>query len=311
MALQTLGQGGKRGQGRTGGSERQAVHRGGDAGWLDAATDFMQRNYGEDLRTRIAALHLRVNDAGVDPFGFDPDTARHTLSLVMLLHRSYFRTQVFGVESTPPGAAIYVANHSGHLPVDAMIIAASLMLDRNPPVLVRSMVEKWAQTLPFVARWFPRVGQVLGAPDNARRLLLDDNPLLVFPEGVRGISKPFSERYKLAPFGLGFLRLALETRVPIVPVAVVGAEEQYPAVANLKGLARMLGTPSFPLLPQLFLGFPLPLPTRYRIHFGEPVFFDGDPDDDDAVIQGHVDKVSGAIQRMLHRGLAQRSHVFW
>jgi 1-acyl-sn-glycerol-3-phosphate acyltransferase len=271
----------------------------------------VQRNYGEDLRTRIAALRLRVNDAGVDPFGFDPDTARHTLSLLLFLHRSYFRTQVFGAETTPPGAAIYVANHSGHLPVDGMLIAASLMLDRNPPVLVRSMVEKWAQTLPFVARWFPRVGQVLGAPDNARRLLLDDNPLLVFPEGVRGISKPFSERYQLAPFGLGFLRLALEARVPIVPVAVVGAEEQYPAVANLKGLARLLGTPSFPLLPQLLLGFPLPLPTRYRIHFGEPLFFDGDPDDDDAVIQGHVDRVRGSIQRMLHRGLAQRSHVFW
>jgi 1-acyl-sn-glycerol-3-phosphate acyltransferase len=282
-----------------------------EAPLLDAIVRFAERQYGEDLERRLKALQLRVNDCGVDPFGFDPDTARHTLALLLFLHRTYFRTEVFGLEHTPPGAAIYVGNHGGHVPIDGMLIASSLFLDRDPPVLVRSMVEKWAQTVPFVARWFPRIGQVLGSPDNARRLLQDQNPLLVFPEGVRGISKPFADRYQLAPFGLGFMRLALENRVPVVPIAVIGAEEQFPAVANLKGLARLLGTPSFPVIPQLLLGFPLPLPTRYRIYFGEPLWFEGDPDDDDHVIQRHVDEVRGTVQRMLRRGLAERTSIFW
>jgi 1-acyl-sn-glycerol-3-phosphate acyltransferase len=282
-----------------------------EAPFLDAIVRLAERQYGEDLERRLKALQLRVNDCGVDPFGFDPDTARHTLALLLFLHRTYFRTEVFGLEHTPPGAAIYVGNHGGHVPIDGMLIASSLFLDREPPVLVRSMVEKWAQTVPFVARWFPRMGQVLGSPDNARRLLQDQNPLLVFPEGVRGIAKPFGERYQLAPFGLGFMRLALENRVPVVPIAVIGAEEQYPAVANLKGLARLLGTPSFPIIPQLLLGFPLPLPTRYRIYFGEPMAFEGDPDDDDHVIQRHVDEVRGTVQRMIRRGLAERASIFW
>jgi 1-acyl-sn-glycerol-3-phosphate acyltransferase len=133
----------------------------------------------------------------------------------------------------------------------------------------------------------------------------------VFPEGVRGISKPFRRRYRLEEFGLGFMRLALETRTPIVPVAVIGGEEQYPAVGNLKVLARLLGMPALPLLPQLFLGLPLPLPTRYRLHFGKPLYFEGDPDEDDADIHTRVVRVRASIEALLREGLAAREHVFW
>jgi 1-acyl-sn-glycerol-3-phosphate acyltransferase len=206
---------------------------------------------------------------------------------------------------------LFVANHSGHLPIDGMLIATSLILDRDPPVLARSMVEKWAQRLPFVSVLFMRVGQVLGSPDNARRLLEAEHPLLVFPEGVRGLSKPFSERYKLAGFGPGFMRLALETRAPVVPIAVVGAEEQFPAIANIGPLAKMFGMPAFPIIPQMLLGVPLPLPTKYRLYFGEPMLFEGDPDEDDADIEERVEAVRDAIQSMLNRGLAERQNIFW
>jgi 1-acyl-sn-glycerol-3-phosphate acyltransferase len=149
-------------------------------------------------------------------------------------------------------------------------------------------------------------------PENARRLLDLGEAILVFPEGARGISKSFAERYKLGEFGLGFMRLALETNTPIVPIAVIGAEEQYISLGNFGGLARAFGMPNFPILPQLLLpGGQLPLPTKYRIYFGEPMAFDGDPDDDDAVIEEKVAKVRGTIQSMLNRGLKERRSIFW
>lgn len=267
--------------------------------------------HGDAINARVAAIHTRKNEAGFDPFGFDPVTSRTVLAVLTFFHRLYFRTEVFGIEAVPSGRTLFVANHSGHLPVDGMLIESALMLDAPSPIFARSMVEKWAQTLPFVAPFFPRVGQVLGAPDNARRLLEADHALLVFPEGVRGISKPYARRYQLQEFGLGFMRLALETQTPIVPVAVVGGEEQYPALANLAGVAKLLGVPSLPVLPQLLLGFPLPLPTRYRLYFGEMMRFDGDPDDDDVEIEARVAVVRNEIARMLAVGLAARQHVFW
>src|SRR6202044_2734283 len=186
----------------------------------------------------------------------------------------------------PVGRVLLVSNHSGQFPIDGMLLGAAMFLDAEPPRIMRSMVEKWTQTLPFVGTAFAGVGEVVGVPENARRLLELGEAITVSPGGARGISKPFSERYKLSDFGLGFMRLALETETPIVPVAVIGAEEQYISFGNMDMLARALGWPSFPLIPQvLFPGGQLPLPTKYRIHFGEPMFFQGDPADADAVIE--------------------------
>src|SRR5262249_43055757 len=180
---------------------------------------------------------------------------------------------------------LLIANHSGQVPLDASLIGASLFMDTEPPRFIRAMVEKWTQTLPFVSLLFSRVGQVVGVPENASRLLEREEALLVFPEGARGISKTFDRRYQLTDFALGFMRLAIETGTPIVPIAVIGGEEQYVSVANLTGLARVLRVPAFPILPQLLLpGGQLPLPTKYRIYFGEPMTFRGDADDDDSVI---------------------------
>jgi 1-acyl-sn-glycerol-3-phosphate acyltransferase len=174
------------------------------------------------------------------------------------------------------------------------------------------MVEKWAVSLPFVSLLFSRIGQVVGVQENAKRLLAQGEALLVFPEGARGISKTFDQRYKLAEFGLGFMRLAIETDTPVVPIAVIGAEEQYVSVANLESLAKVLRMPAFPIIPQLLVpGGQLPLPTKYRIWFGEPMRFSGDPDDDDAVIDEKVWLVKQTIQSMLNRGLKERKHIFW
>lgn len=278
----------------------------------DRLVRFAEDVLGEDIDARVAQIQTHPNEMGHDPFGFDPDTSRYALAGAALLHRYYFRTETFGIENVPDdGRLLIIANHSGQLPIDGVMIGTALMMDASPPRFPRSMVEKWIAELPFVSVFMPRVGQVVGSPANARRLLENEESLVVFPEGARGISKTFDQRYQMTDFGLGFMRLALETNTPIVPCAVVGAEEQYPSVADIKPLAKLLGAPAFPIIPQLFVGMLAPLPTKYRLYFGEPLHFEGDPDDDDAVIEEKVWTVKTSIEGMLKKGLAEREGVFF
>jgi 1-acyl-sn-glycerol-3-phosphate acyltransferase len=274
--------------------------------------DMLERLLGETFEARMARVPLALGPAGVDPFGFDPQWTKYVVGTVAMLHRKYFRTEVHGVDKVPSGRVLLVANHSGQVPIDGALIAAAMLMDAEPPRFVRAMVEKWAVSLPFISLFFTRVGQVVGVPENATRLLVQGEALLVFPEGARGIAKTFDHRYQLTEFGLGFLRLAIETDTPIVPIAVVGGEEQYISVANVESLAKLLRMPAFPIIPQLlFPGGQLPLPTKYRIWFGEPMRFTGDADDDDSVIEEKVWLVKQTIQSMLNRALKERKHIFW
>jgi 1-acyl-sn-glycerol-3-phosphate acyltransferase len=263
---------------------------------------------GPGSRQRLSRLTPPRNEFGVDPYGFDVDYALAAAAPFVWLYRNYFRVQLHGVEQVPSqGRVLIVSNHSGQLPFDAAMLALALLVEKDPPRVARALVEKWVPTLPFVSTFFARVGQVVGTPENCRRLLAADEAILVFPEGVRGLNKPFSERYRLRPFGPGFMRLALEADAPIVPVGVVGAEEQAPALFDLKPLARLLSMPAFPITPTLL---PFPLPTRYHLHFGAPMRFTGSPDDEDSVLEGKVAAVKGAVQALLEKGLAERQGIF-
>ncbi len=267
---------------------------------------------GERYAQHLARVPMALGPSGVDAFGLDPHWARYIFATVALLYRKYFRVEVHGVGRVPTGRVLLVANHSGQLPIDGAMIAAAMFLDAEPPRMVRAMVEKWAVGLPFVSLVFTRIGQVVGVPENATRLLEQGEALLVFPEGIRGVSKTFDRRYQLTDFGLGFMRLAIETGTPIVPIAVVGGEEQYISVAKADRLAKLLRVPAFPIIPQLLVpGGQLPLPTKYRLWFGEPMHFTGDPDDDDAVIEEKVWLVRQTIQSMLNHALKERRHIFW
>ncbi len=282
------------------------------AGARRSADELAIRMLGPNFDDRVRRLKERYSGVGGDPFGLDPDTAKYAVMVCAFFHRLYFRAEVHGIENVPEGRVLLIANHSGQLPLDGAVIGSAMFLDGEPPRMIRAMVEKWAHSLPFVSTFFSRVGQVVGVPENAKRLLEMGEVLLVFPEGTRGISKPFSHRYQLEEFGLGFMRLAIETDTPIVPVAVVGAEEQYINVGNLRWAARALNMPVFPVMPQLFVpGGQMPLPTKYRLYFGEPMRFSGDPDDDDVVIEEKVWIVKQTIQSMLNRGLKDRKGVFF
>ncbi|MFE8601083.1 lysophospholipid acyltransferase family protein [Archangium violaceum] len=270
--------------------------------------DWTERMVGPERKERLQALARTGNEYGVDPFGFNLDYSLSALAPFFWLYRNYHRVETFGVENVPKGRVLLISNHSGQLPMDGAMIGVALLLEADPPRAIRSMVEKWVPSLPYVSTFMARVGQIVGTPENCRRLLESDEAILVFPEGVRGLGKLWPQRYQLQDFGLGFMRLALETDTPIVPIAVVGAEEQSPALVDIKPLARLLGFPSFPLT---VTGMPLPLPTKYRIYFGDPLHFTGRADDEDSELDKKVRTVKTAIQGMLNQGLKERQGVFW
>jgi 1-acyl-sn-glycerol-3-phosphate acyltransferase len=262
---------------------------------------------GDDLDQRLQGSRP-ANEYGVDPFGFSLDYALSAIGPFLWLYKNYFRVDTFGIEKVPPGRVLLIANHSGQLPVDGAMIGVAMLTEAKPARIIRSMVEKWVPSLPFISTFFARVGQIVGTPENCRRLLEADEPILVFPEGIKGISKLYPQRYQLQEFGLGFMRLALETNTPIVPIAVIGGEEQAPAVMNLKPLAKLLGFPVMPITPY---GAPFPLPVKYRLHFGDPLTFTGRSDDDDSELEKKVKVVRAAIQTMIEQGLKDRKAVFW
>lgn len=268
----------------------------------------------EEIAARLQRMPTRLNEYGYDPWGLDVDTMRRSLVITTLLYRQYFRVETHGIENLPDGRVMVISNHAGQVALDAAMIGTATILEREPPRILRGMGEYWLPTVPFVNLLMSRTGSVVGTPKNCTDLLRIEEAVIAFPEGIRGMNKLFSERYRLQRFGSGFMRLALATKSPIVPVAVVGSEEQAPSIANLKGLGRLLGMPAFPITLTFPLLGPLgllPLPVKYRIYFGRPIRFEGDPDDEDAVIDRKVARVVDAIQSMLDRGLRERPGIFF
>ena len=273
-----------------------------------AADEFSLRWLGGDFAERIDELNRRYRD---DPNGLDMRTVHSAARLWALFHRFYFRTEIHGIDRLPEGRVLIAANHSGQIPIDGAILGCALLLDAPRPRLVRAMVDRWVTNLPIVSNYFSKIGSVTGSREIATKLLMQDEALLVFPEGMRGISKPFTRRYQLQPFGHGFLRIALETNAPILPVGIIGAEEQYINLGNSERLARLLKMPVYPLIPQMYIPFgQVPLPTKYRLYFGEPLRFRGRFDADSNEIADKVHVVQNAIQDQLNIGLRQRRGVF-
>lgn len=254
---------------------------------------------GPELEARLARLIAPQNEYGVDPFGLELGFARAAIAPALWLYKSYFRVQTHGIEQVPAGRVMLIANHSGQLPFDALMLGLSMLVEAEPPRLGRAMVEKWAQTLPFIAPLYARMGQVVGTPENCRRLLAAGETIMVFPEGVRGLNKTFDKKYQLQEFGTGFMRLAIETGTPIVPVGVVGAEEQSPAFFDWRSGAKLLGLPALPIT---LTGVPLPLPVKYHLWFGAPMRFK----EDEAELELKVAEVKAAVQSLLRKGLDDR-----
>jgi 1-acyl-sn-glycerol-3-phosphate acyltransferase len=269
----------------------------------------------------LAFLRRRITgEYEVDEFGFDPDlTDNVLLNLIRPLYEKYFRVEARGLERVPnDGGALIVANHSGTLPLDALMTQVALW-DHHPVGRhLRMLAADVVFTMPYVGSYARKAGHTLACNPDALRLLEGGEVVGVWPEGFKGIGKPFSERYRLQRFGRGgFVSAALRTGTPIIPTAIVGAEEIYPKIGDIKPLARLLGipyvpvTPTFPWLGPLGL---VPLPSKWYIVFGEPIETSGyDPAaaDDPMLVFNLTDQVRESIQDTLYRVLLQRRSVFF
>ncbi len=285
------------------------------SGWVDRAAGLL---LDRDDEERLASMAAAQGSRPYDALGLSTRTTRRALAVFKLLYRYYFRVESSGHEQLPEkGGAILAANHGGLLPFDGAMTIVDVMLRATPPRLPRAIVERWAGTLPFVNIFYARVGQVIGTKGNFERLLRDDQLVLVFPEGVAGIRKRAAERYVLQRFHVGFIEESLRHRVPIVPISIVGADDQTPILYDVKPLARFFGLPVFPITPTFPLLGPLgllPYPVRYEIRYGEPLrFYDEYPAEavsDPHAVRYMAERVRRRIQEMVDRDvLARRSRA--
>ncbi|GAA5074953.1 1-acyl-sn-glycerol-3-phosphate acyltransferase [Thermocatellispora tengchongensis] len=270
------------------------------------------------LAEALAYLRRRITgEYDVDEFGYDPElTDKVLLELLRPLYRHWFRVETTGLEHVPADTgALVVANHSGTVPVDALMLQVALHDEAGRAV--RLLGADLVYQLPFLSHLSRKTGHTLACREDADRLLRKGELVGVFPEGFKGVGKPFSERYKLQRFGRGgFVASAIRAGAPILPCAIVGAEEIYPKLGDVKVLARMLGLPYFPITP-LFpwlgpLGL-IPLPSKWIIGFGEPIRTDEyDPAEaeDPMVVLNLTDHVRETIQQQLTELRLRRGHAF-
>ncbi len=272
------------------------------------------------LAGSLAFLRRRLTgEYEVDDFGYDADFTEHVLvPPLRLLYEKWFRVDALSIENIPDtGGALLVANHSGTVAVDALM-AALAVHDHHPAHRpLRMLGADLVFDTPVLGPLARRAGNTLACNEDAERLLTSGEVVSVFPEGFKGVGKPFSQRYKLQRFGRGgFVSAAVRTRVPIIPCAIVGAEEIYPMIANIKPLARAFGLPYFPVTPTFPLLGPLgaiPLPSKWLIEFGEPIPTDHLPEgaaEDPMVVFNLADRVRETIQQSLYRLLLRRGHPF-
>jgi 1-acyl-sn-glycerol-3-phosphate acyltransferase len=256
---------------------------------------------------RIASAQRSDAGHGYDAFGMHRDWLVLARALLGPLYGRYFRVSSFGSEHIPrDGPAILIANHAGTLPIDAAMICLDVAEHTQPPRMPRIVVDRFVPRMPVFGSLASRVGAVSGTPGNVRHLLENGELCLIFPEGLPAIGKPVRERYVLREFRVGYAEIALRMRVPILPVAVIGSEEQWPQLGRLP--IPMLGAPYLPIVAT-----PLPLPVHYRIHYG-PVLepFTGMPEGEvtsEAAAAANRD-AKAAVERLIARGLAERKGVF-
>jgi 1-acyl-sn-glycerol-3-phosphate acyltransferase len=276
-----------------------------------AGSPFFEKQWGRES--------LRSRSEEVDDFGLDPEYEKRFRPIAEFLYRRYFRVRTEGLGNVPTsGRAIVVSNHSGTLPLDGLILRSAFRLEHPAARELRWLAEDFLFYLPFAGVFMNRVGAIRACQENAERLLAKESLVAVFPEGVQGIRKLFRERYRLQRFGRGgYIRLALRMRAPLIPCAIVGAEETNPLLYRIEYLASLFGLPYIPVTPTFPLLGPLglvPAPSRWRIAFGEPISLDnyGPEAAEDHVLVGRLsERVRATIQGMLDKGVRERRSIWF
>jgi 1-acyl-sn-glycerol-3-phosphate acyltransferase len=255
--------------------------------------------------------HLQFIDAGhgYDVFGLSREGLREAIALVWPLYTRYFRVESRGGEHIPPtGAAVLACNHSGMLPLDGFMVAVDVFLHAEPPRMIRTVADHFVPRLPWFSTFAARAGAIGGSRGNVHHVLERGELLMVYPEGAKGIGKGFSQRYRLQHWSVGHVELAILHRAPVVPMAVIGAEEQWPQIARIESI-HPFGAPWLPIPATL-----LPLPVRYHIRYGAPIHFEREHEvgeaDDPQVLERGAERVKQAVAELIEQGLAERDGWF-
>ena len=301
--------------------DEPAVRPSGGIDLLEGLRDALGDDWLDEIKDVASFLRRRLTgDYDVDEFGFDADLTEHVLvPLLRPLHRYYWRVGSSGAEHIPDGGAMIVANHAGTLPADALMTRLDVFehTGRHARELGADLVFR----LPFIGEIGRKTGATLAAGEDADRLLEQGELVAVWPEGFKGIGKPYRDRYKLQRFGRGgFVATALRAQAPIVPTAIIGSEEIYPLLYNVKTIAKVFGLPYFPVVPQMFaipvlgpVGL-LPFPTKWFIEYGEPIDtteYGPEAAEDPMVVFDLTDRIRETIQQMLYKNLMGRRSVFF
>ncbi len=246
----------------------------------------------------------KVGSYGYDPWGFNINGIKPFVGAGKFFYENYFRVETHGLEHIPAnGRCLIIANHSGQLPLDAMMLGYSMVTNKYAPRAPKGMYERFVPQVPFISSIFSQWGGTVGDPENCIKMLENEEAVIVFPEGARGISKPFSKRYQLQRFGLGFMYMALQTKSPIIPVGIVGCEESIINFGNIDFLQRLIKFPAAPAL------IPFVFPSKVIMNIGKPLFYEG-TSLRDYQVQEMVDDVKKEINHLVKIGLAQRKSIF-
>lgn len=270
------------------------------------------------MQTSVVQRRL-TGEYDTDEWGFDQEYFDAVRPFFEFMYKTYWRVSLTGVENVPEeGRALLVANHSGQLPFDGAMLGSGILLEHPTQRLVRTLYATWFPTLPFVSDLLVKMGQALATEDNGTRLLDNNELVAVFPEGYKGVGKLYKDRYKLARFGRGgFVKMALRSKAPIIPVSIVGAEETYISLTKSEFMSKVTGMPYFPISPTFpwlgLLGF-VPLPTKWYIDIGEPIPTDQYPEKSEQnlmLVSQLTDQVRNIVQKMIIQRLSQRRSIFF
>ncbi|CDO86846.1 lysophospholipid acyltransferase family protein [Mycobacterium triplex] len=285
-----------------------------------SATEAPLNEFAQQVAAVAGFFRQRMTgDYTVDEFGFDPHFNNAIVRpLLRFFFKSWFRCEVSGIENLPSeGPALLVANHAGVLPFDGLMLSVAVHDEHPAQRDMRLLAADMVFDLPLVGETARKAGHTMACTTDAHRLLAAGELTAVFPEGYKGLGKRFEDRYRLQRFGRGgFVTAALRTKAPIIPCSIIGSEEIYPMLTDVKLLARLFGLPYFPVTPLFPLAGPaglLPLPSKWRIAFGEPIYtndYAASDAEDPMVTFELTDQVRETIQQTLYRLLAGRRNVF-
>ncbi|MCO4769109.1 MAG: acyltransferase family protein [Deltaproteobacteria bacterium] len=261
-----------------------------------------------ELRAHLEGLEIADTGHGFDSFGLNEEWIRAGAGVFAPLYDSWFRVDSTGIEHVPTeGGAVLAANHAGTIPIDGMMIWNDVLRKTTPPRVVRTVMDHFVNLLPAISIIFGRCGAVGGSRGNFHELLERGELISVFPEGLPAIGKPWSDRYTLCDWRQGHAEMAIRHGVPIVPIGVIGSEEQLPTLMRLP--IHLFGLPYLPIPAS-----PVPLPTKYHIYYGEPIpvheDYRRDQADDADVVREASERVKAAVAGLLQRGLSERTGVF-